>query len=213
LATVLPPLDVPNVQIPDGRSLANFAKGNTYLEWLVNIKAVKHALEGQYLVHVFLGRVPAEEPTVLYSVSPYHVGTFNPLGASEDTACGKCQQDQAAGTEITGQIPLTIALAERYFAGALDSLEEGDVITYLKKHLHWEVVDDQGQRCRGERNLVEGLIVGVVSNEVKLPDDTDEFACYSPEITIYPEITSKKDNPEEGRAEGTGLIEKHLYFI
>lgn len=212
LATALPPLDVPNVQLPNGRSLAHLAKGDTYLEWLINIKAVKHTLGGEFLVHVFLGRVPPEESTILYAVSPYHVGTFSPLGQSEDTACGKCQRDQAAGTEITGQIPLTIALAERYFAGELDSLLEEDVIKYLQTNLHWEVVDKEGQRLQSQRNSVEGLLVGVVSNKVTLPDNRYECPHYSPDIKIYPDTTTKQDG-RSGRAEGTGVTEDNKYFF
>jgi tyrosinase len=212
LAKALPPLDVPTIQVPDGRSLAHLAKGDTYLEWLVNIKAVKHALGGEYSVHIFLGRrVPPEEPTTLYAVSPYHVGTFTPLGQSEATACSKCQRDQAAGTEITGQIPLTIALAERYFAGQLNSLQEEDVIKYLQVNLHWEAVSEEGQRLQNHRNLVEGLLVGVVSNEVTLPETRYEIPRYSPKITIYPEITTKEDG-RSGRAEGTGITEENKYF-
>ncbi|KAF7556599.1 hypothetical protein G7Z17_g1343 [Cylindrodendrum hubeiense] len=211
LAAVLPPLDVPSIQVPDGRSLAQLAKGDTYLEWLVNIKAVKHTLDGQYLVHIFLGRVPPEESTVLYAVSPYHIGTFSPLGQSEETGCEKCQHDQAAATEITGQIPLTIALAERYFAGELDSLLKEDVIKYLQTNLHWEVVDKQGQRLESQRDLVEGLLVGVVSNEVTLPGNGSGFPRYSPDITVHPAITTKQDGTS-GRAEGTGVTENNKYF-
>lgn len=211
LAMTLPPLDVPNIEVPDGRSLAHLIKGNTYLEWLVNIKAVKHALGGEYSVHIFLGRVPLEEPTTLYAVSPYHVGTFTPLGQSEATECSKCQRDQAAGTEITGQIPLTIALAERYFAGDLDSFQEEDVIKYLQVNLHWEVVSEEGQRLQSHRNSVEGLLVGVVSNKVTLPENRYEVPCYSPKITIYPEITTKEGG-RSGRAEGTGITEENKYF-
>ncbi|KAF4455889.1 tyrosinase precursor [Fusarium albosuccineum] len=211
LVSALPPLEVPSIQVPDGRSLVNLAKGDSYLEWLVNIKAVKHTLEGEYLVHVFLGRVPEEEPTCLYTVSPYHIGTFSPLGQSADTGCGKCKRDQAAGTQITGQIPLTIALAERYFAGELENLSEDEVIAYLQKNLHWEVVDKAGQRLQSQRDAVDGLLVGVVSNEVTLPENETDSPRYSPDITVYPEITTKQDG-SRGRAEGTGVTEDNKYF-
>jgi tyrosinase len=211
ILAALPPVEVPNVQIPDGKSLSNLAKDKSYLEWLVNIKAVKHTLNGEYLVHVFLGRVPEEEATCLYAVSPYHVGTFSPLGQDGDTACDKCQQDQARGMEITGQIPLTIALAERYFANELESLSEEHVIGYLQKNLHWEVIDSSGERLQGQRSAVDGLLVGVVSNKVTLPDRDGEFARYSPNVTVYPEITTKEDS-SGGRAEGTGVTEANKYF-
>jgi tyrosinase len=212
LANALPPIQVPSVQIPDGRSLVSLTKNNTYLEWLVNIKAQKHTLGGEYLVHIFLGPVQEDESTILYSVSPYHVGTFSPLGQPEETKCGKCQKDQGARTEITGQIPLTIALVERYFAGVVHSLEEDDVITYLQKNLHWEVVDKHGNKLHGHRDAVEGLLVGVISNEVTLPEDGYTLPRYSQDITIYPEITTKQDG-SRGRAEGTGLTEETKYFL
>jgi tyrosinase len=116
-----------------------------------------------------------------------------------------------AGTEVTGQIPLTIALAERYFAGELDSLQEEDVIKYLQTNLHWEVVNEEGQRLQSHRDLVEGLLVGVVSNEVTLPENIYEVPRYSQEITIYPAITTKQDG-SSGRAEGTGITEDNKYF-
>lgn len=211
IASVLPPIEVPNIDVPDGRSLTDLAKQDEYLEWLFNIKAQKHALGGQYQVHVFLGPVPEEEATVSYSVSPYHVGTFSPLGQAEGTKCGKCKSDQAAYTEVSGQIPLTIALAERYFSGVLSSFDEEQVIKYLKVNLHWEVVDQDGRRLRGRRDAVDGLLVGVSSNKVTLPQGKDELPRYSPDITLYPEITTKLDPSNGGRAEGTGITEDNIF--
>lgn len=206
LESILPDVEVPKVSIPKERSVEDLVKGQTYLEWLVNIKAVKHALGGQYGVHIFLGDVPEEELTTLYVVSPYHVGTFSPFGQDEETSCGKCKDDQAAGLEITGQIPLTIALAERYFAGQLPSLEEEDVKAYLTKNLHWEVVDQNGQRLRRHRDDLAGLLVGVVSNEVTLPDTENGFPTYSKYIKVHPEITTNREG--NGRGEGTGVTEE-----
>ncbi|WZH45776.1 Tyrosinase [Fusarium acuminatum] len=207
----LPDLQVPKVKVPEDRSLDRLVTENSYLEWLVNIKAVKHTLGGEYLVHVFLGPVPSEETTCLYAVSPNHVGTFSPLGQDAETSCDKCKRDQATGMRITGQIPLTIALVERYFADELESLEEAHVINYLQKNLHWEVVDNSGQRLQGQRSSVDGLLVGVVSNRVTLPVDGNEFAQYSDYVTVYPEITTKADE-SGGRAEGTGVTEDKKYF-
>lgn len=165
--STLPPIliQVPKVKID--RSLISLVMDNTYSEWLVDIKAQKHALGGEYLVHIFLGPVQEDEATILYSVMPYHVGKFSRLGQPEESGCGKRQQDQEAHTEITGQIPLTIALVERYFAGALESLDEADVIEYLK--------------------------VTLPANDYILPH-------YSPDVTIYPEI-SKKEDGSRGRDE------------
>ena len=144
LQTVLPQLPSPESLLktsnePGKPVLRNPAPDNKYLEWIVNIKAAKHALNGRYAVHVFLGPADEESDTSLWSVVPTHVGTFNPLGQPQDTACEKCQAGQAANLEVTGQIPLTVALVERYLAGVVGDLTPESVVPYLQEHLHWRV--------------------------------------------------------------------------
>ena len=137
--------------LPDSKSLLEtslepskpfihkLAPDNKYLEWLTNIKAEKHTLEGDYTVHIFLGPADDEPNVALWPVAPTHVGTFSPFGQSRDTSCAKCQVEQTAHTEITGQIPLTLALVERYLAGIIEDLTENSVIPYLTENLHWRV--------------------------------------------------------------------------
>jgi len=124
---------------PSKPFLKDLAPNNKYLEWLTNIKAEKHTLEGAYSLHVFLG--PPQEPNVeLWAASPTYVGSFNPLGQLSETGCSKCVDDQRDHTLITGQIPLTIALVERYLAGILRDLTPESVVPYLTSELHWRVV-------------------------------------------------------------------------
>lgn len=123
---------------PSKPFLRDLAPNNRYLEWLTNIRSEKHSLDGAYTVHIFLG--PTEEPsTALWPSAPTHVGTFAPLGQSGDTECERCQDDQRDHIQVTGQIPLTVALIERYLAGIIDDLSEQSVIPYLTKNLHWRV--------------------------------------------------------------------------
>lgn len=118
--------------------------------------------------------------------------------------CAKCQSGRAGRQQVTGQIPLTIALAERYFAGLLDSLDAHDVTEYLKVNLHWEVVLGDGTRLARRRNEVDDLLVAVVSNEVRIPDDPAALPVYAPNLVPYPEVTTKADG-SSGRGEGTGF--------
>lgn len=212
LKSILPDVTadpIESIKIPKELSVLDLVnEDNTYLEWLVNIKAEKHAFGGQYAVHVFVGDFPEDESPALYGTSPFHVGTFFPFGQGSDTSCGKCKDDQSDGLEITGQIPLTISLVERYFAGQLSGLDVDAVEDYLVKYLHWEVVDQNGNRLKpeGKRDQLPGLLVGVISNKVTLPQNPNEFPSYSGHVTVHPKITTRRDGT--GRAEGTGVTEE-----
>jgi len=212
LKSILPDVEadpIESIKIPKELSVVDLInKDNTYLEWLVNMKAEKHAFGGQYAVHVFVGDFPEDESPALYGTSPFHVGTFYPFGQGSDTSCGKCKDDQSDGLEITGQIPLTISLVERYFAGQISGLDVDAVEDYLVQYLHWEVVDQNGNRLKpeGKRDQLPGLLVGVISNKVTLPQNANEFPSYSEHVTVHPKITTRRDGT--GRAEGTGVTEE-----
>ncbi|OTB03798.1 hypothetical protein M426DRAFT_12300 [Hypoxylon sp. CI-4A] len=201
----LTPITIPQVDLPTNRDIKKLVPSNKYLEWLVNIRSQKHILGGDFTVHVFLGPVE-EDNLALYSVSPNHVGTFSTFGQNENTGCAKCKVSRAAGHKVTGQIPLTIALAERYFAGLLDSLEPEDVTEYLKVNLHWEVVTGDGTRLHRRRDEVADLLVILVSNEVQIPEDPLALPIYAPNLVPYPEVTTKADG-SSGRGEGTGFTD------
>ena len=137
---------------PSKPLLRDLAPENKYLEWITNVKAEKHTLDGEFSVHVFLGP-PGESNVALWPVSPNHVGTFVPLGQPSTTGCGKCHDDQRDHTQVTGQIPLTIALVERYLAGLIPNLTEETVVPYLNKHLHWRVAKVK-LPCLGKSNFL-----------------------------------------------------------
>lgn len=123
---------------PEKPFLRNLAPDGKYLDWIVNIKGEKHALDGNYAVYVFLDAVE-ESDVSLWPLSPNFVGLFTPLGQDSATACSKCQEGQAAKLEVTGQIPLTIALMERYLAQIIPDITVDTVVPYLQKNLHWRV--------------------------------------------------------------------------
>ena len=123
---------------PSKPMLKDLAPKNKYLEWLINLKAEKHTLNGDFTVHAFLGPVP-EDQVSLWPLSAYHVGTFAPLGQAHDTGCIKCRKGQRDHLQVTGQIPLTIALIERYLAQLIPDLSVDTVVPYLTENLHWRV--------------------------------------------------------------------------
>jgi tyrosinase len=123
---------------PEKPFLRDLAPDNEYLEWLVNISAERHAASGNYSVHVFLDAVE-EDNVALWPMSPHHVGSFAPFGQASNTICGNCKGQQESRLEITSQIPLTIALVERYLAQLIPDLSKETVVPYLTENLHWRV--------------------------------------------------------------------------
>lgn len=119
--------------------ITDLVTNGKYLEWIVNLKVEKHCLDGPFNVPVFLGDFERDDPSKWDSTANI-VGSFSVLGDPADTGCGKCQSDRENHSVITGQVPLTLALAERYLGGELTNLESENVIEYLKKHLHWRVI-------------------------------------------------------------------------
>ncbi|TQN70844.1 Tyrosinase [Colletotrichum shisoi] len=189
-----------DVELPEDRDLKKLVgPGNKYLEWLVNIKAEKAELGGNYVVHVFLGS-PDDAIPLLYVTNHSHVGAFATFGQDEHTACKNCQEGRASGQRITGQVPLTIALAERYVAGLLESLTPDHVIPYLQKNLHWRVTLADGELQ--QRSQLQNLLVSVVTVEVKVPGSPTDLPQYADEVTPQPLATTNRNGT--GRGDGTG---------
>ena len=189
----LPKIEVPPVQLREDQDLKKIVPSNIYLEWLVEIKSQKHAMGGEFTVHVFLGPVEEDNPA-LYPISPNHVGTFSTFGTGQDTGCIKCQKDQAADQQVTGQIPLTIALVERYFAQMLGGLQPDVVVPYLQQTLHWRVIGRDGIPL-DDRSQIPDLAVAVISNEVEIPEDQAALPVYSPNVTVHPDGRNYIDGP------------------
>jgi tyrosinase len=136
------PADFITSPLPPRRALKDLISPttNTYPEYLINLRAEKHALGGSYSVCVFLGPPPDASPPSTWHLSPLFVGSFYPFGQeAATTGCGKCRAAQRTRVEVTGQIPLTMALMERFLVGDIEGLGRGAVVEYLKRNLHWRV--------------------------------------------------------------------------
>lgn len=159
---------------------------NSYTDWTVNIRAVKHILGRPYQVVVFDGDF---DPDPARWLTEYNkVGTVAILGQDEDTGCDKCRDDQATQLSVTGVVGLTSALIQDFVAGHVDSLDPGDVVPYLKRHLHWRVVVDGVTDV--PREQVPGLSVCVSSTRVTF--DEHGIPRYSPDHELHTDITDRR---------------------
>ncbi|KXH68335.1 hypothetical protein CSAL01_06245 [Colletotrichum salicis] len=122
-------------EFPVGRDIQKLAGGGKYLEWLVNIRAEKVELNGNYIVNVFLGDPDDGTLPLLYVKDHAHVGSFATFEQHEQSSCENCKKGHEEKLKVAGQIPLTIALVERYLAGQVDSLKPEHVKEYLKANI------------------------------------------------------------------------------
>lgn len=120
------------------RDLTDLTTNGKYLEWIVNLRVEKHTLGGTFSVHIFLGEFERDDASA-WRTTENKVGSFNVLGDGQNTGCDKCKSDRERQLVVTGQVPLTLALAERYLAGDLANLKPESVIPYLQTHLHWRI--------------------------------------------------------------------------
>lgn len=177
-------------------------QARSYTEYIVNIKAPKHLLGQSYRVHIFLGEFHPDTKT--WPTLDALVGTFSVFGkettpgAEDETKCGKCKDDAAANTIITGTVPLTAQIIGEVKKGHCGSLNKSNVLPYLKENLHWRVTLADG--TEKEREEVPGLVVSVVSTEVALP--MGQRPRYSGVYTLHPEVTA-------GRPAGLGANGEH----
>ncbi|KAL2880634.1 hypothetical protein SGCOL_004008 [Colletotrichum sp. CLE4] len=176
------------IELRQGRDVSSLMIKGRYLEWLVNIRADKTELSGNYIVNVFLGDPSSKTPPLLYMRDHAHVGSFATFGQDEHSPCENCKKGRSEKQRITGQIPLTIALVERYLAGQVDSLKPQHVVQYLKDNLRWKMTLPTGELKSTEE--MKNLLICVVSNEVTIDEkDPEAIPEYANEVTPYPEIT------------------------
>ncbi|KAI1300345.1 hypothetical protein F5Y03DRAFT_386082 [Xylaria venustula] len=140
------------------------SKGKFYREWIANIQVKKHALNGSFLVYLFLGEVPEE--TSSWQNLDNLVGS---LGVFADHH----QSMTAERGKVTGTIPLTSALMRMAADGHISSLEPEDVEPYLKSALELRVALVGGTAV--SINDVDGLSISIVSSRVTVPTREDHL--------------------------------------
>lgn len=115
------------------RGTAGFLVDGRQRHYAANLVSDKHALNGSYAIHVFVGAFDNSDPSS-WPTSPNLAGThatFGSLRANEDVA----QKSLVTG----GTIPLTNILISKVGSDDLPSLKEDDVVRYLESNLQWRV--------------------------------------------------------------------------
>ncbi|KAI1107801.1 Di-copper centre-containing protein [Jackrogersella minutella] len=133
--------------------------GGKYREWIANIRVNKHAMDGSFSIHLFLGEIPSDP--LSWPVASSLAGT---LGVFAHSGAHGRRHDR----KVTGTVPLTSALMNMVVSGKVPSLHKGDVEPFLKSNLESRVSLANGTVV--DVNEVDGLCISIVSSLVRAPE-------------------------------------------
>jgi tyrosinase len=146
-------------------------------EWIVNLKADKHALNGSFFVHIFLGDF-GSDPTAW---------SFEPNLVSSWAVLDKFNTANTPNKPVTGTIPLTGTLSKLVLGNKLKSLDPDDVEPYLTANLKYRVtLLDNTEVGNGD---VPSLSVSVISAPVAPPQTDSELPSWGA-IMVHMNITT-----------------------
>lgn len=102
-------------------------------QYIANIKARKFALDGSFNCYIFLSNDLPLLDVAQWTNEDHFVGMAGVLSQPGNANNEKSQ------VETNGAVPLTAALEEKVELGELKSMEEQDVMEYLRWHLKWKI--------------------------------------------------------------------------
>jgi tyrosinase len=138
----------------------------SHREWIVNLKVNKHALNGSFFVHVFLGNFGPNPKD--WSFDPALVGSYAVLD--------KFNTQDSPDKLISGTIPLTGTLSKLILANKLKSLDPADVEPYLTANLKYRVtLLDDTEVGNGD---VDSLKLSVISAPVAQPQTDSQLPSW-----------------------------------
>lgn len=144
-------------------------------DYTCNIASEKHGLGGTYNVYAFIGPGPSSSSNPKTWINhPNFCGlhaVFAPLGS-------KVRQGQLS----TGQLVLTTSLAGKVAKGDLKSLDESDVLPYLKDNLNWKVALGDQEKVV-DNSQVPGLTVAAMSQKIMPASNANSLPSYAPAKT------------------------------
>lgn len=151
-------------------SRSRILDGDYYNEWVCDIQVNVEALDGSFVVHVFVGEPPGSETA--WHQAPNLVGSFAIFAMNRSTG---------SSSMISGTVPLTSALMKMVAANELGNLLPRKVQPFLVKFLRFTVQSADGSRISPES--VEGLRISVSSSTVQAPKTRMELPRWGPMVT------------------------------
>ncbi|KAK2880013.1 hypothetical protein FQN49_000648 [Arthroderma sp. PD_2] len=159
---------------------------NLKTQWVINVKVNKAAVATPFNIHFFMGEAPKDASSWCYA--PNLVGSYGTFVQG---------MGSSAPMMVSGQIPLSHALAALLSTSTILGLDEDVVVPLLGKFLNWKIQDQSGNIIPTEdivkSNGGKGLEISVAKRDVQPlgKGDMDNFPTYG-EWKVYKKITKGK---------------------
>lgn len=133
---------------------------NRYQEWIANVQVNVEALDGRFIVHLFLGSPPGDPKK--WDSAQNQIGSVAIFAMNRMTG---------SRSKISGTLPLTTALMKMVAAGELSGLSAEQVVPFLQENLEMRIQGSDDSAV--DPNTVDGLGINISSANVTVPmDDT-----------------------------------------
>ncbi|OCL11103.1 Di-copper centre-containing protein [Glonium stellatum] len=175
------------------KHISNLVHHDSMVQWNVTIRVEKFALNGSFTIFVFLGDFCPDPASWHHEANM--VGSDSIFANRTIAHCENCQKQEESKLLDSDTIPLTTPLVtywrnqEEVQGIRVESLDPPHVIPFLRRNLHWRVVDPEG-RIRNP-DQVASFKVQVGSQIVHLPANPTHAPIYDHE-TIWAEITDSR---------------------
>ena len=118
-----------------------------------NLYCFRHAFNGSFTIHFFIGRINDEDPGE-FMVRPNEVGFSGIFITTAEAVCANCDKQRARDFMYEDVVPITSTLVDYLDDNPIskDLIQEGTIRTipnfepanmkpFLKEHLKWRIVD------------------------------------------------------------------------
>ncbi|KIX05662.1 uncharacterized protein Z518_03634 [Rhinocladiella mackenziei CBS 650.93] len=178
---------------------AHLQRAGKMRHWSFNFNVEKFALKGTFVVYVFIGDFTPNQDNWFQDPSLVDASAIWARDVDENMAdeCPNCQQQLEEDSIYGDTVPLTSRLVDMVEARetqpptpeegmVLRSLDPEDVIPFLRRNLHWRVVDRNGAQVPREK--VGRFLTYVTSRTMAFPKTIYDLPVWdNPEV--YREVT------------------------
>ncbi|KAF2622028.1 tyrosinase [Macroventuria anomochaeta] len=164
---------------------------SSYTDWVINTAAAPLDLPPTFVVQFSLvGDFSSDASTDVGMWSVLMPMDHNKAKRSLREAEKLTKRATAADMTLHGTVSLTSSLLDQIDAGKLQSLDEQDVVPFLREKLTWKVYSGDGTQLSD--SSLDAIRIDIASEIARIPSDPSAPIEYSNDAIAHSEVTAGK---------------------